>query len=772
MQSLKIEFFKKLTKILATADDRSYKALQEILNFFCEEFDFYAAAIFKTISNDEIIFVERSSKTKESFIEGKTYEFNFSSLSSDTLIYPTHPLALSDFELYQIASKIAVSDNDKFILIVGKKTKYLQNDIISLETFSDFLQIILKTIIQNQGGVVTSGINLNQILIDYSSDFRSQLNNIIGFTSILSEEDLSSSQLEYIKNIKTNAQTLYSTLNDLIEISKIELGKIKLEQKPNSIETLFEELKTSLSQKKETEDISLEIQIGQNIPSTLNFDFAKTKNLLLYGIIYFKKIAKTVRILIRLRRDLHSYVVFSISKNDLSKELNLTDLHNRTFSSDENQAKIDIQKIYLIKLARSLGGSVEISSFEKDNPFLYIKIPIGFEEQKPTREDKPAKSYPILLLSTDESSAKIISANLKKWNFAIDYAYDLTTCVKLGEENNYLAIIIDSTGKEFNALEAVKNLRRSPRLKNLPLFICAMEPMTQKTVFMGPVEYFVKPINYKVFVEALNSYKLKKDSRILCVDDDLPTLNLLKETINNSGYQAIIENKSTNALNVLEKENVDLAIIDLDMPELDGYELIKQIKTNPRFEKLPIIIYTGKDNYEDDLEKIKGMFDEILTKQSQSVEELAKTISSFVSRLETPAPPETIIKKKDVIKILLAEDYKHSQIIVTRLLKKNGFENVVVAENGEQAVNYCMKDKFDLILMDMQMPVMSGFEAMQRLRAMEEYKNTPIIALTAFAMKGDKERCLEAGATDYIPKPIDSKEFIEKVKYYTDNLKQ
>jgi CheY-like chemotaxis protein len=144
----------------------------------------------------------------------------------------------------------------------------------------------------------------------------------------------------------------------------------------------------------------------------------------------------------------------------------------------------------------------------------------------------------------------------------------------------------------------------------------------------------------------------------------------------------------------------------------------------------------------------------------------------MINRYETPPPAEEVIKKKDVVKILLAEDYKHSQIIVTRLLKKNNFENVIVVDNGEDALNYAKKETFDLILMDMQMPIMNGFEATESIRRLEGYKDTPIIALTAFAMKGDREKCLEAGATDYIPKPIDSKEFIEKVKYYTKSEAQ
>ncbi len=163
------------------------------------------------------------------------------------------------------------------------------------------------------------------------------------------------------------------------------------------------------------------------------------------------------------------------------------------------------------------------------------------------------------------------------------------------------------------------------------------------------------------------------------------------------------------------------------------------------------------------------MFSDLLKKSSTNIEQLSDTINQMINRFDEPPTPEEIASKKDPIKILLVEDYKHSQIIVTRLLKKNNFESIVVVENGAEAVEAVQKQKFNLILMDMQMPVMNGFEATEKIRQMKEYKEIPIIALTAFAMKGDREKCLESGATDYIPKPIDSQEFIEKVKYYTLN---
>lgn len=284
---------------------------------------------------------------------------------------------------------------------------------------------------------------------------------------------------------------------------------------------------------------------------------------------------------------------------------------------------------------------------------------------------------------------------------------------------------------------------------------------------MGSVEYFVKPIKYKDLVEVLTSYRLRKNSNILCVDDDVPTLSMVKEAIESVGFNAVATHRSSQVMRLIENIDLDLAIVDLDMPEINGFELIKLIKSNPKFQNLPIIIYTGKENFEEDLKSLDGLFTELLSKRSTNMEDLANVINGMLNRYEEPTAPEVAAKEKDTVKILLVEDYKHSQIIVTRLLKKNNFNTVVVVENGAEAVEQVKKQKFDLILMDMQMPVMNGFEATEKIRTFPEYKDTPIIALTAFAMKGDKEKCLNAGATDYIPKPIDSQEFIEKVNFYT-----
>jgi CheY-like chemotaxis protein len=382
---------------------------------------------------------------------------------------------------------------------------------------------------------------------------------------------------------------------------------------------------------------------------------------------------------------------------------------------------------------------------------------------------KPDFTNKVLVVEDDYATSKLLSNYLNKWGYEPTIVNSAEQTLKILNKDRFLAILMDIVLPDANGLELLQKIREIKNAKSTPVIICSVEAEQQKAFLMGAVEYFVKPINYKYLIEVLTNYRLKKDSNILLVDDDIPSLNLLKEAVERTGLKAVAFSDSTQVLDAIQNSQIDLAIIDLDMPEIDGIELIERIKTLEQFKNLPIIIYTGKENFTEDIKRIDGLFESLLQKRSTSVEDLQKSIELMINKYDEPATQEEVKEKKDSVKILLVEDYKHSQIIVTRLLKKNDFESIVVVENGQEALDAVKEQHYDLILMDMQMPVMNGFEATRKIRELKEYKDTPIVALTAFAMKGDREKCLDAGATDYIPKPIDSQEFIQKVKYYTEN---
>ena len=616
---------------------------------------------------------------------------------------------------------------------------------------------------------------ISEIVTEIAHELRTPINSIMGFASLLSEENLTASQAEYVTTLKENAFNLLALLNDLIDLAKLEEKKSKDTYSEINIRSFVGEIVSLFNDKITKEELDFIINFEAGVPQTVKLDSQKLRYILINLLTYSLRLTGKGKITIQVSQTDSKKINFKISDTSVGLTSGkIKDIYNPIIISELGNSKIGHITGLGLTLAKEyiehLNGHIDITSTVGKG--VIYNFTIGIEslstiETQISGLPKPGQKNNVLVVEDDYATSKLLSNYLNKWGYEPRIVNSGEQALKAVEKETFLAILMDIVLPDTNGLELLKTLRTHSNTKHTPVIVCSVEAEQQKAFLMGAVEYFVKPINYNYLVEVLTSYKLKKDSNILIVDDDVPTLNLIKEAVSNLGFNAVAESHSSKVNSLIENMNLDLSIIDLDMPEVNGFDLIKQIKSNPKFSNLPVIIYTGKENYQDDLKKIDGLFEYLLEKNSTNIEDLSATINAMINRYDEPATPEELIKKNDVIKILLVEDYKHSQIIVTRLLKKNNFENIAVVENGAEALKEVQNQKYDLILMDMQMPIMNGFEATEKIRLLADYKDTPIIALTAFAMKGDREKCLDAGATDYISKPIDSNEFIEKVKYYT-----
>ncbi|GAB4130287.1 MAG: hypothetical protein Fur0015_04130 [Ignavibacteriales bacterium] len=666
---------------------------------------------------------------------------------------------------------------------IAKKTPFSQGDSDSIRKITDYIKYILLNWLNARGGnTLLSERPFGDLVNEATNELRNFANSIIGSASILGEDNLTSSQFEYVHQIKKSAQNLVLNLKDLNDISKLEATANEDQRRNINLKNVVDECISNINLKFPSANKNFSFSPDSSVPTVLNIDENKIKYILTTLLLISSRLTEASDIKIRVSALSAEKIQFIITDNGkgISESIqeNIFDPFALSKIDEFNNTGLSGLSLTLVyKYIKALYGDIRISSMVGRGTTFSFSVKADLmkpaETEIVSKLPKITTQNNILVIEDDYATSKLLSNYLNKWGYSPTIVNNEEQVFTQLEKEKYLAVILDIELPHINGLELLKKIHSQPNCKNLPVIVCSVEVESQKAFLLGAVEYFIKPINYNFLVEVLTSYKLRKNSNVLCVDDDLPTLNLVKQAIETAGFIAIAENISSNVMSLIRDKQIDLAIVDLDMPHPNGFELIKMIKSEPKFAQLPIIIYTGKENFQEDLKQIDGLFDELLDKKSTRIEDLADVINKMINRYEEPTPAEEVIKKpSDELKILFAEDYKHSQIIVTRLLKKNGFENVVVVENGEEALKLAKKDQFDLILMDMQMPIMNGFEATSQIRLMPNYKETPIIALTAFAMKGDKEKCIEAGATDYIPKPIDSKEFIEKVKYYVNSMKK
>ncbi len=779
MLSSKLDFIAKYNNLINIALTASGEFPENLCEYLVSEFDLEAVVIVK-IKEKGFEFLGKSSSAKKSYnINSELHcthcsTVNYSSTETKFESSPQCEFQASDVVMHEGCLHLSITDTERILIKIAKKSEITKNDKDNFVIIGDTIRNLLRLWMGKKGSISNS---VSEIISSISSELRAPTNSILGFASLITEDKLTQPQLEYLTTLKENSHQLLSLLNDLIDLAKLETDKSSAELSQINLNQFFNEIIKIFEEKIDRNKVEIITNIDKALPVSVKVNPNKLK------YIIVNLFANSIRLTDRGKITLN---VFSSEKNQLKIRISDTGIGLPTDKLKEIFTPYSLIDQYLNTIGNTTGlgltlvkryvdflnGELEISSTIGKGTTFNLNIPVeeieAIEEQI-SALPKPDFTNKVLVVEDDYATSKLLGNYLNKWGYEPTIVNSAEQTLKILEKEQFLAILMDIVLPDANGLELLQRIREIKNSKKTPVVICSVEAEQQKAFLMGAVEYFVKPINYKFLVEVLTHYRLRKDSQILIVDDDIPTLSLIKEAVDQVGLKAVAESDSTRVMDLIQNINLDLAIIDLDMPEISGVELIEMIKSKEQFKNLPIIIYTGKEVLDEDIKRIDGLFESLLQKSSTNIENLQDTITAMINRYEEPAKPEEVKEKKNTVKILLVEDYKHSQIIVTRLLKKSDFESIVVVENGQEALDAVKQQHYDLILMDMQMPVMNGFEATRKIRELDEYKDTPIVALTAFAMKGDREKCLDAGATDYIPKPIDSHEFIQKVKYYTEN---
>jgi len=771
LNKIKIDLFESINILDKLASSGSPSFLEELCRFLNSDLNLDFTLIAEENSRNEFSVIGRSSNIDD-YWSSRKYSIKDYKSFEESIKYENNIVCdckLNDIKPVSNLQSIILFGENKtnFLLILNHKILASESDKEKYYIISKFVQNILNNWKKTpQSEPKENDIKSFDFLSKTNKGIIKELKTVSGLLTLIKEEQISSNVEKYVDEIKIINQSMLDSVNDLSTLLEFPSSTPKIEKTKIIPHNTLEKLLKEITEKNKNINFDIKKEDTTEIITDLNLFEYVIHN----SAKFITSVSKTqnIEVFFNISSDNKLYIEFSTVSSSLVKEkLNSLAEPFEIKKYSKNQSGLVLSLLF--KYMQMLNGSIKfnvknekvsinLSLPTKNNINNSIKIA---ELPKADNRDK------ILVIESDRAASSLLNNYLFKWNYHTEIVSSGDQALMYLKNNKYVAVILNVEQENENSLELLQRIKNNKSTRNIPVIVFSVEAEKEKIYLMGSVEYLVKPINYNNLVEILTSYKLRRNSTVLCVDDDKPTLNLLKQAVQTAGFNVVAEHRPELVENIISDRELDLAIIDLDMPILNGFDLIKQIKSIDNFSKLPIIIYTGKEDYQEDLQKIDGMFVDLLDKKSTSFNELESTITAMIKSYEEPKSIDETTEKSDGPKILMAEDYKHSQIIVTRLLKKSGFENIIVVENGEEALHICEKDKIDLILMDMQMPVMNGFEATGKIRELEGYADTPIIALTAFAMKGDREKCLEAGTTDYIPKPIDSKEFIEKVKYYT-----
>jgi CheY-like chemotaxis protein/HAMP domain-containing protein/putative methionine-R-sulfoxide reductase with GAF domain len=332
------------------------------------------------------------------------------------------------------------------------------------------------------------------------------------------------------------------------------------------------------------------------------------------------------------------------------------------------------------------------------------------------------------------------------------------------------AIILDLNLPDISGWEVLEALKDEPGTRHIPVHIISADEEVLDAYRKGAIGYLTKPVSQadleKPF-EKIEQFIAREIKTILLVEDDANSRRSIKKLLDGSDVAISEAERGQTALELLEAQNFDCIILDLSLPDMTGFEVLNKMNGLNGQEagaRCPVIVYTGRDlTPEENLELMKYA-DSVIVKGVKSPERLLDETALFLHRVvaELPADKQRTIKQlydedgllKDK-KILIVDDDIRNSFALSKLLTDKGLM-VRIAQNGQKALDLLAQDsEIDLVLMDIMMPVLDGYETTRRIRAQPEFSSLPILALTAKAMKGDREKCLAVGANDYLPKPID-----------------
>jgi CheY-like chemotaxis protein len=339
-------------------------------------------------------------------------------------------------------------------------------------------------------------------------------------------------------------------------------------------------------------------------------------------------------------------------------------------------------------------------------------------------------------------------------------ALDLARRLKPG------GILLDVGLPDESGLTVLERLKRDPAVRHIPVHVVSVEQHMQSALGLGAIGYAVKPATREELKHAIGRLEerlQKQVSRVLVVEDDEGLRGNIARLLQADSVEIVTVGKVADALRELEGERFDCLVTDIALPDATGYDLLEKIAADPRQAFLPVIVYTGRSLTRDEDMKLRRYSKSVILKGARSPERLLDEVTLFLHRVESSLPEEKQsilrrVRQRDEIldgrTILLAEDDVRNIFALSRVLEPLGV-HLDIARNGQEAVDRAKQGGIDLVLMDVMMPEKDGLEATREIRSDATIAKLPIIAITAKAMADDRRRCIDAGANDYIAKPID-----------------
>jgi CheY-like chemotaxis protein len=388
----------------------------------------------------------------------------------------------------------------------------------------------------------------------------------------------------------------------------------------------------------------------------------------------------------------------------------------------------------------------------------------------------------ILVVEDDFAFAKILCDLAHELGFQCVVGTSVAEALAMAQQFKPAAVLLDVGLPDNSGLSVLDRLKADSRTRHIPVHVLSCSDYAETAYSLGAIGYILKPVSREKLIQTLQRLDerlTQRLRRVLVVEDDPVQLDSIQELLRSNEVETIGVKNAAECLELLKTTTVDCMVLDLTLPDASGFSLLETLSEHDRYSFPPVIVYTGRELTSDEEQCLRRYSKSIILKGAKSPERLLDEVTLFLHQVvaELPAAQQRMLAKarnRDAALenrvILVAEDDVRNVFAITSILEPRG-ATVVIARNGREAIDALQRGDeqgrpVDLVLMDLMMPELDGLAAMREIRKQPRWRKLPILALTAKAMKTDQEQCLEAGANDYMAKPLDVEKLLSLVRVW------
>ncbi|NYB80026.1 MAG: response regulator [Stenotrophomonas maltophilia] len=682
-----------------------------------------------------------------------------------------------------------------------------------LEAQKQALLVAQSQLVRNSNELAATSRYKSEFLANMSHELRTPLNSSLILAKLLADNKdgtLTEEQVKYARAILSSNNDLLALINDILDLSRIEAGHVELADEVVVTDSVLQRLRETFEPMARQKGLALQIEADALAPSQLVVDSQRLQQILKNLLANAVKFTEHGKVSLHVRAAGQGLIRFEVCDSGIGIAREQLQVIFEAFRQADGSTRrryggtglgLSISR----DLAERMGGSIQVDSEPGRGSCFILELPLQGAPasnaadiaaapvaspvaaavpamQVPARapvaptttvpsvaDDRGRRQHPgrlILAVEDDATFAEALVALAHELDFDCVVAGTAEEALALAGELRPNGILLDIGLPDVSGLSVLERLKRNPDTRHIPVHVVSATDRSQVARELGAIGFAIKPTTRERLVSAIEQLEQTSQRdvrRLLIVEDDSELRRNLELLLGRDQLQIVAVGTLAGALEQLSTVTFDCMVMDLSLPDGSGYDLLEHMAGNDDVGFPPVIVYTGRALGREEEQRLRRYSKSIIIKGARSPERLLDEVTLFLHSVEASLPTDQQrllreARRRDTVldgrTVLLAEDDVRNIFALSSVLEPLGV-TLEIARNGQEAVDRLAEREVDLVLMDIMMPEKDGLAAMREIRAQRHLQDLPIIALTAKAMPDDRERCLQAGANDYIAKPID-----------------